>query len=139
LANLLLATIQGPPKRGSLREFVLAQLILKKEHVEVAKTKAIVQAIIHQEAGPEAWKQFFSEAFPWVESAKQIEKTDWIKRLQSEVGRGGLKITGVFDREQNIRSRMRTKIIEREDSPLVTKPRKLKLPASIPNRAHKRS
>lgn len=94
----------------------------------MVKTKAVVQSIIKQDAGADAWQLYFKEAFPWVEVAQKREQQDVIRRLQEEVKRGPLKVTAVHDgRQEKFRSRLRTKVVEREEARTA-----LKLPRSIP-------
>lgn len=101
--------------------------------MDMAKTKAIVQSIVKQDAGNDAWQAYFKEAFPWVETAQKIEKQEWVTRLQEEVKRGPIKVTAVHDQQQKIRSRLRTKVVERRTEEVVTdtaaSPR---LPKAIP-------
>lgn len=100
----------------------------------MVKTKAIVQSIVKQDAGNEAWQSYFKEAFPWVEQAQKLEKSDWIKRLQEEVKRGPIKVTGVHDAQQKFRSRLRTKVIERrtDENPRDMSNLTAKMPSLFP-------
>ena len=81
-------------------------MILRMEEIEAAKTRALLQGLLKAEEGPNAWKDFFRLAFPWVETAKKRDEKDIIKRLQEEVARGPLSITP--QQEQRYRSRLKT-------------------------------
>ena len=100
----------------------------------MAKTKAVVQSIVKQDAGAEAWQSYFNEAFPWVESAKKIEQQEWIRRLQSEVKRGAIAVTAAHPHDVQMKSRLRTKVVERRADESVTDTRSIteKLPKAIP-------
>lgn len=89
-------------------------LLVKREENELAKWKALVQAIVKPEAGPATWDEYFKTAFPWVEVAKGREKDDFIKRLKSEIARGPLEIQKKKD-DKAFRSRLKTKIVQREE------------------------
>lgn len=94
------------PRYGSLQESVLAIVILRMEEIDAAKTRALLQGMLKAEEGPNAWKEFFRLAFPWVETAKKRDEKDVIKRLQEEVARGPLSITP--QQEKRFRSRLKS-------------------------------
>lgn len=114
MANLLLATLKEPPRTGTLRGFVLTMLLVKREENELAKWKAMVQAIVKPDAGPASWDAYFKTAFPWVEVAKGREKDDFIKRLKEEISRGPLEIKKQKD-DKAFRSRLKAKVVSREE------------------------
>ncbi len=109
--------------------------MIRRDIVDMVKTKAIVQSIVKQEAGKEAWEGYFKEAFPWVATAQTMERQDHIKKLMSEVRRGPIKVTQVFDAQKTMRSRLRTKVIERRQAENVLNDvgaLTSKLPSAIP-------
>ena len=90
----------------------MLRLILKKEDIESARTRAIVQAITEKEHAQKGWENFVSVAFPWAETAKKREIAEWAKHLANEVARGPL---GVYAQpDTTYRSRLKTKILSRE-------------------------
>lgn len=116
---MLLQTLRNPPRAGSLQESILLLLILKRDEIEMHKTRSLLQAIVKQDAGPEAFKEFFSVAFPWVKVAKKREEGEIIKRLQDEIKRGPL---AVFAQRDTYRSRLKTKVVKREEAgPLISR------------------
>ena len=50
--------------------------------------------------------------YPWIETAKKRENTEWIARLKEEVKKGPLTIISRHDAP--FASRMKTKVIEAE-------------------------
>lgn len=116
---MLLATLREPPKAGSLRESILILLILKKDEIEAHKTRALLQAVVKQDAGPEAFQDFFRAAFPWVRIAKKREEAEIIQRLQEEIKKGPL---AVFAQRDTYRSRLKDRVTRRvEAGPLISK------------------
>src|SRR5262249_25431653 len=96
-ATLLVQTLREPPARGSLRESVLILYVLRKEHVEHARLRALAQAIIHQEKGVEAFDAYQKVAFPWLTTQKRREADEHIRRLRDEVMRGPLTIRPLWE------------------------------------------
>lgn len=77
------------------------------EESEAAKTRALLQGMLKADEGPNAWKEFFKLAFPWVEVAKKRDEKDIIQRLKEEVARGPLAVTA--QQEKSYRSRLKQK------------------------------
>lgn len=126
----MLMTVREMPRTGSLQESVLLLTILKKEEVEAAKTRAIIQTMLKQDAGPEAWQDFFKLAFPWVAVAKKRDEAETIAALLDEVKRGPLAVYAQQDK--TFRSRLKTKVIERRETTELASRISSKLPAAIP-------
>lgn len=126
----MLMTLRSMPRHGSIQESVLSLVILKKEEIEAAKTRALLQGMLKQEAGPEAWTDFFKLAFPWVHVAKKRDEADIIKRLQEEVKRGPLQITA--QHEKSFRSRLKTKVVERRANTDLARRLSSKLTPTVP-------
>ena len=120
------------PRHGSLQESVLGLVILKREEIEAAKTRAVIQTMLKQDAGPEAWQDFFKLAFPWVQTAKNRDKADIIKRLNEEVKQGPLSVLAQPDK--TYRSRLKTKVVQRQTTPTSDMARRItsKIPSAMP-------
>ena len=88
--------------------------VLKKEHIEHARLRALAQAIISKEKGKEVFDEYMKVAFPWIEVQKGRDKSDTIRLLMDEVKKGGLSIKPLWQQDKQIRSRMKTKVVERE-------------------------
>lgn len=112
-------TLREPPRKGSLRESLLMLLILKKEFVEYSRIRALAQAVINKEKGPEAFDEFRRVAFPWVETQQKRDREQHIKLLQDEVKRGVLNIRPMQDTTKPMRSRLKTKVVE-SANPLIS-------------------
>jgi hypothetical protein len=88
--------------------------VLKKEQVEHARLRALAQAIIAKDKAKEVFDDYMKIAFPWVETQKSRDKEDHIKILMHEVEKGALGIKPLWQ-ESQMRSRMKTKIVEKEN------------------------
>lgn len=108
----MLTTMREPPRKGSLRESLLMLLILKKEYIEYSRLRALAQAIVNKEKGPEAFDEFRKTAFPWVETQQKRDRESHIKILQDEIKRGVLEIRPMVDPGKAIRSRLKTRVVE---------------------------
>lgn len=87
-------------------------LILKKEQVEFARLRVLTQSFINKEKGPEVFDEFRKMAFPWVETQRGRDRQEHIKLLQEEVKRGVLGIQPLWENNKQVRSRLRTRVIE---------------------------
>jgi len=110
----LFQSLREPPERGSLRESVLVLYVLKKEQIEHARFRALAQGIVNKEKAVEAFEQYQRAAFPWIETQKRRDAEAHIKLLVEEVKRGTLGIRPLW--EKPIRSRMRTRIVQRDEA-----------------------
>ena len=104
-------TLREPPPKGSLRESVLILYVLKKEHIEHARLRALAQGIVNKEKAVEAFEEYQHTAFPWIATQKRRDAQAHVKLLADEVRRGGLSIRPLW--EKPLRSRLKTRIVER--------------------------
>lgn len=81
--------------------------------MEVAKTRTIVQSLLKPEAAVKVWQDYINEAFPWVEEGKKQQDQQIVDILKREVAMGPIRIEKVYDRDKEVRSRIRTKILKR--------------------------
>jgi len=88
--------------------------VLKREQIAYAKDRALVQALIVKEKGPEAFEEFRKLAFPWVETQKGRDRESHIRILQEEIKKGVLTVTPVDGPKKAIKSRLRTRAAESE-------------------------
>ena len=93
--------------------------VLKKEQIEHARLRALAQAIVEKEKGQEVFDDYMKTAFPWLETSKRREKDDFIKVLQEEVKKGSLGIKPLW--QEKMRSRLKHRVVEREDAPKKTR------------------
>jgi hypothetical protein len=100
--------------------------VLKRDQNEHVRLRALAQAIINKEKGKEVFDEYMKIAFPWLETKKQRDKSDHINLLAEEVKRGGLAIKPLWQ-EQKVRSRLKTRVIEKEAAPQKTKTQMNKL------------
>jgi hypothetical protein len=98
-------------------------LILKREQVEFARLRVLAQAMINKDKGPEAFDEFRKMAFPWVETQRGRDREQHIKILQAEVKRGVLGIQPLWENTKQVRSRLRTKVVEasNDNAPRATR------------------
>lgn len=102
---------------GSLRESILILLILKREQVEFARLRVLAQSVINKDKGPESFDEFRRMAFPWVETQKNRDRAHHIQILQDEVKRGALGIKPLWENNKQVRSRMKTKVVDMAAQP----------------------
>lgn len=91
-------------------------LVLKKEYIEYSRLRALAQSIINKEEGPKAFDEFKKAAFPWVETQAKRDREEHIKILQNEIKRGTLAIRPLWDATKQVRSRLKTKVVEADHS-----------------------
>ena len=91
---------------------MLFALILKREDIETAKTRVVVQSLLEKEGIDKAWKEYLNIAYPWAETAKKRETSEWVQRLAEEVSRGPLAVFAQQD--PMYRSRLKARVIERD-------------------------
>ena len=103
-AQILLATLREPPRKGSLRELVLRLLTTMKEEAEFLKWRAIGMLIIDKTKGAEAFDEYEKSAFPYIEKDKAKSHNDTIGILKREVARGPLAIKKL--EKKKVRSRL---------------------------------
>jgi hypothetical protein len=85
--------------------------VLRKEHVEHARLRALAQAIIHPEKGVGAFDDYQRIAFPWLATQKKRETNEHSRLLRDEVGRGALAIRPLWETKP-MRSRLKTKLVD---------------------------
>jgi len=101
--------------------------------MEVAKTKTIVQTLVKPDAASKVWKEYIEEAFPWVKEGERQEHQALLDVLRREVSMGPIRVAQVFDRERDVRSRLRTKQVNPADTyTQVNKKILSRLPRNIP-------
>ncbi len=105
-ANLLLQTLRELPPSGSLQEWVLTLLLLKKEEIEHARELAFAQIFVNKGKAQEAWETYQKIARPYIQTAQSEQKQDSIKKLLEEVKRGPLGIRPLW--QKPVRSRLRS-------------------------------
>lgn len=92
--------------------------VLKKEQIEHARLRALAQSIIAKEKGKEVFDEYMKVAFPWLETQKKRDVSEHIRILNDEVKRGGLGIKPLWSgQDSRMRSRLKTKVVEREGAP----------------------
>lgn len=112
-----------PPPRGSLQDIVLQALLIRKDQIEYAKTRAIVQAIFDKEKSQEALDQYRDAQFPYYQKLHRKERDEQVKQLQDWVGRGSISVTPLWNKKA--RSKLKTKVIERDKADRVEATRRV--------------
>lgn len=95
--------------------------VLQKEHIEHARLRALAQSIVQKEKGKEVFDEYMKVAFPWLETQKKRESSDVARLLNEEVKKGGMTVRPLW--QATSRSRMKHKVIEREQQPVRGKTR----------------
>ena len=110
----MLSTMREPPAKGSLQESVLILLHMKQEEINHARIRALAQIMLNKEKGPEVFEEYMRSAFPWIETVKKRTNEEQIKLLNEEVKRGVIVIKGALWQQKQIKSRLKTRIVERD-------------------------
>lgn len=87
-------------------------LILKKEQIESHRLRALAQAFVNKEKGPDAFAEFRETAFPWIKTQQKRDQLAHIKLLEEEIRRGVLGVTPMVDNTKQVRSRLKTKVVD---------------------------
>jgi hypothetical protein len=90
--------------------------VLKKEQIEHARLRALAQSIIAKEKGKEVFDEYMKVAFPWLETQKRRDTEEHVRILMDEVKKGGLGIKPLWQGQDKMRSRLKTKVVERTAS-----------------------
>jgi hypothetical protein len=95
---MLYNTLQKPPPKGSLQEWVLILYLDRVEAIEHAKFRALAQILLvagsdDQSAGTEAFEDYMKQAFPNAETRKKKKQEDMMNALKEWVGLGALGVT----------------------------------------------
>lgn len=106
-------TLRRPPPRGSVQSYVLQALLIRKDHIEYTRTRAIIQAVINKDEANTALEVYRDTQMPYLPKVKKVDQQQHIKRLMSEVARGPMAITPVMQKQ--VRSRLKTKVIQRTE------------------------
>jgi hypothetical protein len=116
----LFSSLREPPPKGSPRESILILYVLKREYIEHARLRALAQSIVAKDKGKEVFDDYMKVAFPWHETQKKRDVTEHIRILKAEVEKGNLSIKPLWQGKDKMRSRLKTKVIERKEGPMRT-------------------
>lgn len=86
-------------------------LILKRDRIEYAKTRALLQGIVNKEAADGALKEYLHAQMPYLARAQKDERQQHIKRLVDEVARGPMRVTPVMTKQ--VKSRLKSRVVQR--------------------------
>lgn len=90
--------------------------MLKKEYIEHARLRALAQSIVAKDKGKEVFDDYMKVAFPWHETQKKRDVSEHIRILKAEVEKGNLSIKPLWQGKDKMRSRLKTKVVEREET-----------------------
>lgn len=119
----MLVTLRRPPPRGSAQSYVLQALLIRKDHIEYTRTRAIVQAVINKEEANNALELYRDTQMPYLPKVKRSERQDVIKRLMSEVAKGSMVITPVMQKQ--VKSKLKTKVVQRSEEERLVSSRRV--------------
>lgn len=119
----MLATTKEPPPRGSIKEALLQALLVRRDQIEYAKTRALVQTFINHDEAQKALDTYRDILFPYFQKQQKDQRQSHIQRLIDEVSRGPMTVTPVEQRK--VRSKLKTRIVERSQEEAVEATRRL--------------
>lgn len=93
-------------------------LLIKKDQIEYAKTRAIIQGVVNGEKAQEALDEYRDLQFPYFQKMQKVQRSSHIKQLMDEVKRGGLVITPV-GQPKRVKSKLKTRVVERANDEQV--------------------
>lgn len=96
-----------------MQSYILQALLIRKDHIEYMKTRAIVQAIVNEGAADKALKEYSEAQQPYLVGLRGRDRAEHIARLMKEVAAGPMGVTPVTTKR--VKSKLRTRIYEREE------------------------
>ena len=98
--------------------------VLKKEHIEHARVRALATAIINKEKAKETFDEYMKVAFPWLETVKSRDRNTHVQILMDEVKKGGLTVRPLWEnKDKSIKSRLKMRVVDRDAKPEKKKTR----------------
>lgn len=92
LANMWYDKFTGIPPRGSPLETVFVLVRLERQQAQLLETRALIQSVVGlhtekktQDPAIEAFKEYSSKMFPFLDRAMNTEKDEAMKRLEQFV------------------------------------------------------
>lgn len=85
--------LREPPKKGSLRESILLMYVMRQQNIAFLSQLALAQVIINKKS--DTFEDLRKEMFPWLETIKEKDKTEHIKKLFSEIKDGPLAVSAL--------------------------------------------
>lgn len=119
----MLATLRRPPPRGSVQSYVLQALLIRRDHIEYVRTRALVQAIINKDEANNALELYRDAQMPYLPKVKMADRQQTIQKLMSEVARGPMEIKPVM--QKSVKSRLKTKVIQRNEEERLASSRRI--------------
>lgn len=104
-AKLLFHTLQGPPKRGSVRESALLLFVMMQDNIQHAQLRALAQILVDKTEGMKAFQEYMEIAFPYLKTVKSREVSAIMDVMRREAAIGPLVITKKH--EKTIDSRLK--------------------------------
>lgn len=82
------------------------------EDIEHARLRSVVQVLVDKESGAEAFEDYMTIAFPYLEGRKRAEKDDAHKSLLSWVKSGPMSVTPMQE-PKKMKSRLKERVVSR--------------------------
>ena len=79
--------------------------VLMKERIDHARVRVLAQLVLDKDKGAEAFEEYMSVAYPWIQTAQKEERKKLIDKLVSEV-KGGALVIESMGAPKRIKSRL---------------------------------
>ena len=86
-------------------------LLIKRDEIEFAKIRAILQAIVNKEEAQKSLESYRDLQFPYYRKMQQTDRDKHIKQLMSEVSKGPIAVFPM--EEKRVKSRLKTRMVKR--------------------------
>lgn len=86
-------------------------LLMKLENIEHARTRALAQILIDQEAGSKAFEEYMKIAFPYMEASKSRDKAEVMKAMNEFIKAGPIGVRPLP--MPKMRSKLKTRVVNR--------------------------
>ena len=94
-------------------------LLMKLEGVEHARTRALAQILMNQEAGVKAFEEYMEVAFPYMEAAKGRDKVEAMKAMKDFVEAGPFGVRPLPT--PKMRSKLKHRLVRRDNKKTMTR------------------
>lgn len=86
--NVLYEKTYRPPPVGSLREAVFLNVWLKRQDIEMQRTRILAQGFLNPEGVAGAYEDYKKAIFPFIKTEKVTQDKELMEKMAKEVSKG---------------------------------------------------